>query len=135
MSRFRQDHRVGHLQLVHRISVYLASLAHGAIRYRIHEPDYSDLPHKEYDSARTVCIRTREELPHNLPKLLGKQVTSTHYVDANLLHDLIAGKAVTAILHMLNATPVEWNCKRHLTVVTATFGSELWLSAIALTSV
>ena len=51
-------------------------------------------------------------------------MTSTHYVDANLHHDLLTGKAVTAILHMLHATPVHWHCKRLLTVGTATFGSE-----------
>ena len=76
------------------------------IRHRTHELDYSDLPHKEYDWVRIVYTDAREELPDNLPKPLGKQVTSTHYVDANLHHDLVTGKAVTAILHMLNATPV-----------------------------
>ena len=90
MSRFRQAPRVGH---------------------STHEPDYSDLPHKEYDWARTVYTGAREELPHNLPKPLGKQVTSTHYVDANLHHDLITSMAVTAILHMPNVTPVHWHCK------------------------
>ena len=103
---------------------YMANLPHGAIRYRTHEPEYSDLPHKDYDWAMTVYTCAREELPHNLPKPLGKQVTSTHYVDANLHHDLITGKAVTAILHMLNATPVHRHCKRQLTVETETFGSE-----------
>ena len=61
---------------------------------------------------------------HMISKPLGKQVTLTQYVDANLHHDLVTGKAVTAILHMLNATPVFWHCKKHLTVETATFGSE-----------
>ena len=77
---------------------YLAKLSHGAIRYRFHEPDYSNLPHKQYDWARTVCNGAREQLPHDLPKPLGRQVTSTHYVDANLHHDLVTSKAVTAIL-------------------------------------
>ena len=54
----------------------------------------------------TVYTGVRGQLPHDLPKSLGKQVASTHYVDANLHHDLITGKAVTAILHMLNAAPV-----------------------------
>ena len=98
MSRFKKAPRVGHLQQFKRIFRYLSNLPHGAIRYRIHELDYSDLPHKEYDWARTVYTGTREELPHDLPK----QVTSTHYVDANLHHDLINGKEVTAILHRDN---------------------------------
>ena len=61
MSTFRQDPRVGHLQCIKRIFGYLTSLPHGAIRYRIHEPDYSDLPHKEYDWARTVYTGTKED--------------------------------------------------------------------------
>ena len=54
-------------------------------------------------------------------------MTSTHYKDANLHQDLITSQAVTAILHMINATPVHQCCKRQLTVETATFGSELLL--------
>ena len=90
-------------------------------QYRTHEPDDSHLSHLEYDWARTVYAGAREELPHNLPKPLGKQVTSTCCVDANLHSDLVTGKEVTAILHMLNATQ---HCKRQLTVETATFCSE-----------
>ena len=63
--------------------------------------------------------------PHDLPKPLGKQVTSTHYVDANLHHDLVPGKAVTVILHMFNGTPVHGHHKRQLTVETATLGLNL----------
>ena len=54
------------------------------------------------------------------PNHFGKQVTSTHYVDANLYHDLVTGKAVTAILGMLNATPVHWHSKRPEFVATRT---------------
>ena len=46
------------------------------------------------------------------------------YVDANLEHDLITGRSVTAVLHLLNQTPVEWFTKRQATVETSTFGSE-----------
>ena len=108
---------------VKRIFGYLANLPHGVIRYRIHESEYSDLPHKNYNRARTVYTGEREELPYDLPEPLGKQVTSTHYVDANLHHDLVTSKAVTVILHMFNAIPVHWHCRRQSTVETA-IGSE-----------
>ena len=49
---------------------------------------------------------------------------STHYVAANLHHDLGTGKALTAILHFVNATPVHWYSKQQMTVETATFGSD-----------
>ena len=53
-------------------------------------------------------------------------MTTVHYVDANLHHDLVTGRAVTAILHIIivNGTPTDWYFKRQATVETATFGSE-----------
>ena len=35
-------------------------------------------------------------------------------------------KVVTAVLHLVNATPFQWFSKRQTTVETATFGSELF---------
>ena len=104
MSRFRQAPRVGHLQQVKRIFGYLGNLPHGPIRYRTHEPDYSDLPHKKYDWERTVYTSSREELPHDLPKQLGKQVTSTHYVDTNLHHDLVTGSSSHSMYPQCNSS-------------------------------
>ena len=46
-----------------------------------------------------------------------------HYVDANLFHDAHTGRSVTGILHMLNATPIDWYSKKQATVETATYGS------------
>ena len=67
------------------------------------------------------CTRTH---PHDAPKPLGKYVTLTHYVDVNLLHDLITGRSVTGILHLINKTPIDWYSKKQATVETATYGSE-----------
>ena len=131
MSRFRQKPRIGHLERLKKIVGYLANLPHGALRLRVHEPDYSNLPHKEYDWQRTVYGGAKEEIPHDIPEPKGKQVTTTTYVDANLHHDQVTGKAVTACLHMVNATPSHWHTKRQATVETATFGSEFVAARIA----
>jgi len=56
-----------------------------------------------------------EVLPHDMPTLLGKFVTLTHYVDANLYHDLITGRSVTGILHFANKTPIDWYSKKQAT--------------------
>jgi hypothetical protein len=48
----------------------------------------------------------------------------TSYVDANLYHDMLTGRSVTAALHLLNQTPIEWFSKKQATVETATYGSE-----------
>ena len=123
MSRFRQQPRIGHLERLKKIVGYLANIPHGALRFRLHEPDYSNLPHKEYDWQRTVYRGAKEEIPHDIPEPKGKHVTTSTYVDANLHHDQVTGKAVTACLHMVNATPSHWHTKRQATVETATFGS------------
>ena len=131
MSRFRQQPRIGHLERLKKVVGYLANLPHGALRFRLHEPDYSNLPHKEYDWQRTVYRGAKEEIPHDIPEPKGKHVTTSTYVDANLHHDQVTGKAVTACLHMVNATPSHWHTKRQATVETATFGSEFVAARIA----
>ena len=114
----------GHLDRAKRIVGYLLFLPDGAIRFRIGEPDFSSLKDQEYDWTRTVYSGACEQIPHDIPKPLGKHVQTTHYVDANLHHDLATGKAVTAALHFLNQTPIDAYTKRQSTVETATYGSE-----------
>ena len=64
-------------------------------------------------------------------------MTTTTYVDANLHHDQVTGRAVTACLHLVNATPSNWSTpsrlhtNRQATVETATFGSEFVAARIA----
>ena len=124
LSRFRAQPRKGHLDRAKRIVGYLLFLPDGAIRFRTGEPDFSTLKDQEYDWARSVYSGACEQIPHDIPKPLGKHVQTTHYVDANLHHDLATGKAVTAALHFLNQTPIDAYTKRQSTVETATYGSE-----------
>ena len=46
------------------------------------------------------------------------------YQDANLYHDIITGRSVTATLHFLNKFLIDWYSKKQATVETATYGSE-----------
>ena len=121
LSRFRAQPRKGHLDRAKRIVGYLLFLPDGAIRFRTGEPDFSSLKDQEYDWTRTVYSGACEQIPHDIPKPLGKHVQTTHYVDANLHHDLATGKAVTAVLHFLNQTPIDAYTKRQSTVETATY--------------
>ena len=86
---------------------------------------------KEYDWQRTVYEGSKEEIPHDITELKGKYVTKTIYVDANLHHDQYTGKAATACLHIVNATPSLWYTKRQATVETATYGYEFVAARIA----
>ena len=99
-------------------------MRHAAIRIRVDEPDYSDLPHHDYDWSKTVYGELKEIVPDDIPEPLGNFVTCSHYVDANLLHDTLTGRSVTGILHLVNKTPIESYSKKQPTVETATYGSE-----------
>ena len=94
------------------------------IRILTKEPDYSEYQDPEYDWASSVYGNVKEILPTDAPEPKGKCVTLSHYFDANLCHDMVTGRSVTAILHFLNQTPVDWYSKKQATVETATFGSE-----------
>ena len=94
------------------------------IRITPEELDYSSIPKKEYDWTYTCYPGAREEIPNDIPKPLGKGVVTTSYVDANLYHDLISGRSVMGILHMINKTPINWTLKLQSIMETATFGSK-----------
>ena len=100
-------------------------MQHFDIRFRAHEPDFSDLKTVEQDWF-SVYGHVNEELPHNVPKPLGKSVQLVHYVDANLMHDVLTGRSVTACLHFVNATPIDWYSKKQSTVETATYSSDFF---------
>ena len=68
MSRLRQQPRVGHLERLKRTIVYLANFPHGYLRFRTHESNDSNLPHREYDWQRTVYSWAKEEIPHDIPE-------------------------------------------------------------------
>ena len=72
-----------------------------------------------------------EELPKDAPEPKGKAVILTAFVDANLHHDLVTGRAVTGVLHLVNQTPFEWFCKKQATVEAATYGSEFVAAKLA----
>jgi hypothetical protein len=115
----------GHLERAKRICSYLYQMRHDIIRFRTHEPDYSDLPDVEHKWDASVYGNVEEELPYKAPPPLGKQVILTHYVDANLYHNVLTGRRlVTGVLHFINGTPIDWYSKKHATVKSATYGSE-----------
>jgi hypothetical protein len=88
------------------------------------EPDYCNIPDLDHDWSCSVYGELPEILPRDAPDPLGKHVTLTHYVDANLMHDIVTGRSVTGILHIANKTPIDWYSKKQATVETATYGSE-----------
>ena len=78
----------------------------------------------KHDLSYTVYGNVPEIIPNNCPKPLGKSVTTTTTLDANLLHWLATGASLTACLYFCNQTPTDWYSKKQATVETATYGSE-----------
>ena len=107
-----------------RLYGYLAKTKHFAITYRTKEPDYSHLPKQEYELTRTLYGNVEEEIPKNIPKPLGNRAITTTFLDANLLHDIVTGKSVAAVLYFVSTTPTDWFSKRQATVEIASYGSE-----------
>jgi hypothetical protein len=124
LSSFRAMPRRGHLKRAKRIYGYLRKMKEARIRVLTNEPDYSDYQDPEYDWSSSVYGDVKEIIPTDIPEPKGKYVTLSHYFDANLYHDMVTGRSVTAILHFLNQTPMDWYLKKQATVETATFGSE-----------
>jgi hypothetical protein len=125
MSSFRAQPRYGHLERLRRIYGYLCKFRHFMIRFRTDEPDWSDIPEiPKYNWDFSAYGSPKENIPLDAPPPLGKQIVLTHYFDANLMHDVLSGKAVTGILHFYNKTPIDWYSKKQSTTETATYGSE-----------
>ena len=123
MSCFRLAPKVQHIDRMKRIYDYLSRTKHYALRFRTEEPNYMHLPELEYDWTR-IYGNVTEEVPKDAPEPLGKSVKTATFLDANLLHDLITGRSVTAVLHFFNLAPGDWYSKRQATVENATYGSE-----------
>jgi len=116
---------------IKRICRYLYKLKDAAICIRIGEPDYSDLIKEEYDWVSTVYGDISEILLKDAPVPLSNFIMLSHYVDANLYHNILMGRSVTGILHYLNKMPIDWYSKKQATIKTVTYGSELVSTRLA----
>ena len=99
-------------------------MRHAMISIHTEEPDYSALPVVEYDWAHSIYGMVVKLQREDWPTPRGKHVTSSHFVDANLYHDIVMGRSITGILHLTNKTPIDWYSKKQGTIETATFGLE-----------
>jgi hypothetical protein len=74
----------------------------------------------------SVYGNVQEQIPHDIPEPLGNPVVTTTFKDANLYHDMITGRAVTGILHLINGTLIDWFSKRQDTVEKRLMEASLW---------
>ena len=131
LSRLRAQPRQGHLERLQRIYAYVIRTKAYATRFRITEPDYSYLPEQNFDWAHKVYGHVQEIIQNDIPDPLGKTVTTTTTVDANLTHRLSTRRYLTGCLHFVNHIPIDSYSKRQATVETATYGSKFVASKTA----
>jgi Reverse transcriptase (RNA-dependent DNA polymerase) len=124
MSSFCAMPHLRHMTHVKWMYGYLSKMKDSIIHIRTGEPDYSARPDQEFNWGKSVYGNVSEMLPSDAPKPLGKYITLTHYYDANLFHDIITGRSITSILHLINKTPLDWYSKKQTTIEMATYGSE-----------
>ena len=133
LGRFRCAPREGHLERLQRVVGCLRKRPHGAIRFRTEIPQWEDTFGRDpvkHDWMETVCGCPPEPVDPRAPVPKGKVVRTTSFVDANLMHDAIAGRSASGIFEFLNQTPVDWFSKRQDQVETATCGSEFVVARI-----
>ena len=100
MSRFSLDPKVGHIERMKKIYGYHSRNKHYALRFRTDEPNHMHLPDLEYDWTR-IYGNVLEEIPKDTPEPLERSVTTTTFLDANFLHDLITGRSCYCCLTLL----------------------------------
>jgi hypothetical protein len=88
------------------------------------KPDHSDIPELHHSWENATCWGALELPPNDASKPLGECVAISHCVDANPCHDLINGKSVTIVLHIVNQTCIDLFSKLQSTAKTATCSSE-----------
>jgi hypothetical protein len=124
--------REGHMKHLRRICGYLAHFSDGFMWIRMEKPDYSGLPDYDQDWLKSVYGNVKETLPKNCPEPRGKNICTTTCKDANLYHDMCAGRAATGVLHFINKMPINWYSRKQSTVKTATYGSEFSLAMMVI---
>ena len=84
-SHFRLATKVGLIERMKRIYGYLSRTKDYVLRFRTGEPNYMHLPDLEYIWTK-IYGNVLEEIPKDAPEPLEKSVTTTTFLDANLLH-------------------------------------------------
>ena len=98
MSKYHTTTREGHLERMQRINDYLCRFQHNKLRFRVDEPNYSNVPEiTDHDWEHSVYVKHEEDIAENAPEPLGKMIVLTHYFDACCMHDMLSGKTVTGV--------------------------------------
>jgi hypothetical protein len=117
------------LDRLKRMYGYLKRNPTGATRFRDKIPNHEQIATPiQYDWSSSIYGNVKEELPPDITTPRGKLVRTLTYQDSNLYHDLVTGRAMSGIIHLVKQTPIASNCKKQKTVGTVTYGSEFMVA-------
>jgi hypothetical protein len=133
LARYNMAPREGHLEAVIRVVGYLKKTQKLNPKTLVNPelPNHDKYEVKEHDNWKEFYPDAEEELPYDMLKPKGKEMKITIWVDADHAHDQVTRRSVTGILIMLNGMVWKAISKRQKTVESATYGSELVASRIA----
>ena len=133
LARYNMAPREGHLEAVMRVVGYLKKTQKLNPKTLVNPelPDHDKYESQEHDNWREFYPDAEEELPYDMLKAKGKEVKITIWVDADHAHDQVTRRSVTGIVIMINGMVWKTISKRQKTVESATYGSELVASRIA----
>ena len=86
-----------------------------------YEIDWEPLPEVRAEEIRKIYVDSKEQLPHNSPKALCKDVDINVFFDADLAGNKITRRSHTGIIIYSNCSPIIWFSKKQNTVETLTF--------------
>ena len=70
------------------------------------------MPTVPHDWEESVHGKVKELVPQDAPPPLGECMVAVIYHDENFHHDVMTGRLVAGILHVLSKTPVVWHSKK-----------------------
>ena len=113
MRSFLTAPRVGQLVRLKRIFGYIKKYPKGAISFQTGVPDHESYTQPIDNSWEQVQYQKgKEELPKDMPTPRVKQMRTTTYADANLMHDFVTRQSMSGILPFINQTPIQWFSKK-----------------------
>jgi hypothetical protein len=77
IPRFQVAPRIGHLERLKRMYGYLKKFSSTAIRVRVLQPVYEDLPDQQFNLSHSISGNVTDLTPKDTPRPLGKSVTTT----------------------------------------------------------
>ena len=115
--------RQGHLNQLYHIFSYLRIYHNATV---VFDPSYPDIDIDQFPKKnwKQFYGSTKEPLPRNAPPPLGKELLIRAFVDADFAGDNLTRRSRTALVILLNMSPIYWYSKKQSSLETCSFGSE-----------